>query len=154
MNKQDYLNAVKMRLGGLEELVTDGRASEAEVREYVLLEGAYCAAVGIDRRFELMTSADVADAFTKAKVTKQPVAPELVQSWRGRYGPDRTPGEIAKAPTMPRPAFSVGVRRSIDVYHPVQLPALFAWRRSLPGQGAGGGRPPGRASQAGRGREG
>jgi hypothetical protein len=44
----------------------------------------------------------------------------------------------------------VGVRRPIAVWVSVQLAQWDAWYDSRPGQGKGGGRPPGRASRPGQ----
>jgi hypothetical protein len=70
-----------------------------------------------------------------------------VQTWRARYGPDRSEDEIAKAPTCPQPAVYLGRGKPQAGYLEHQLADIEAWRRSLPGKGAGGGRPQGGSAQ-------
>jgi hypothetical protein len=138
MSALDELEPVKRRLGDLEEAVLAGTASAAEVTEYVLLAAAYGASLGIEQP-ALLTVADIADHFTET--TGETVSAALVQTWRARYGPDRPAEAIRKAPTFPASAMAVGLRKPIDVWLAGQLPQIDAWRKSLPGQGAGGGRP-------------
>ena len=68
------------------------------------------------------------------------VQPGTVDTWLGRYGPDREPEEIAKAPVIPQPDAYIG---RVAGYLPDRDWAgeFRAWRASLPGRGAGGGRP-------------
>jgi hypothetical protein len=82
---------------------------------------------------EYLSAADIADHFG--------VPANLVHTWRSRYGPDRSPEEIAKAPTCPQPAVVLGRRKPQAGYREDQLADWDAWRASLPGQGTGGGRP-------------
>jgi hypothetical protein len=141
MDTANELGPVRRRLGDLEEAVLKGAASAAEVREYVLLGAAYAASLGIEQP-SLLTVADIADHFTE--LTGRTVAPELVQSWRNRNSPNRTPEEIAKAPSCPEPAMQAGVRRPVDVWLEGQLPQWDTWYlEERPGQGKGGGRPRG-----------
>jgi hypothetical protein len=142
MKTADWLDAVKQRLGGLEELVLAGRARRAEAAEYALLRAAYGAALGVELPYLLMVS-DIADHLSET--TGKPISAESVISMRNRNNPNRTAAEIAKAPSCPPPAMTVGLRKPIDIWVSPQLPQWDAWYESRPGQGKGGGRPPGKA---------
>jgi hypothetical protein len=83
-----------------------------------------------------LTAADIAAHFG--------VPANTVHLWRERYGPDRTAEAILKAPTCPQPdPVRVGVKRPVAVWSEGRLGEWDAWRASLPGRGAGGGRPAG-----------
>jgi hypothetical protein len=140
---EDELEGVRQRLGDLGEVVLAGTASDEEVGEWMMLAVTYGSALAMKVPTVLLTAADIADHFSETP--GRTVDAALVQTWRNRYGPNRTAEEIAKAPTCPQPVMSVGVRRPIDVWLPGQLPQWDAWYDSRPGQGAGGGRPPGRS---------
>jgi hypothetical protein len=88
-----------------------------------------------------LTAADIADHFG--------VRAQLVQQWRHRYRPGRSAEAAAKAPTCPQPepGVQVGRRRPQAVWREDRLAEWDEWRASLPGQGAGGGRPPGSAGE-------
>lgn len=83
---------------------------------------------------EFLSAADIAEHFG--------VNADTVQHWRDRYGPDRPPAELAKAPPCPEPDVALGAKRRLAGWRPDRLPEWDAWRASLPGRGAGGGRPP------------
>jgi hypothetical protein len=88
-----------------------------------------------------LTAADIADHFG--------VRAQLVQQWLHRYRPGRSAAETAKAATCPQPepGVQVGRRKPVSVWREDRLPEWDAWRASLPGQGAGGGRPRGGAAR-------
>ena len=65
----------------------------------------------------------------------------VTNSWQARYGPDRTPEQIAKAPVFPRPDAYFGRAWPRAVWLPERLAEIEAWRAALPGRGAGSGRP-------------
>jgi len=80
-----------------------------------------------------------------------------VKMWRGRYSPGRPAGKIRRAPSFPLPDVLIGMEdpafgnsTTTPGWLPSRMPEIRAWRESLPGQGAGGGRKPpakrGRAS--------
>jgi hypothetical protein len=148
----DTIAAVRRRLADLEAAVLRGLAGERETREYVLLSAAYSATLGREQP-ALLTAVDIADHFTETGASGFVVNAALVQTWRSRYGPDRSAEEIAKAPSCPEPVMQVGVRKPVDVWLAAQLPQWGAWYASRPGQGAGGGRPPGRAEDGGADRD-
>lgn len=81
-----------------------------------------------------LSVADIAEHFG--------VAVDTVLHWRARYGPDRTAAELAKAPACPQPDIGLGVKRTMAGWRPERLADWDAWRKTLPGRGAGGGRPP------------
>lgn len=81
------------------------------------------------------STADIAALFS--------VPNHTVSMWLVRYGPDRTAAEIAKAPVCPQPDIILGVGRPNAGWDPDTAEARWrTWRESLPGRGAGGGRPP------------
>jgi hypothetical protein len=59
------------------------------------------------------------------------------ETWQIRYGPDRTPEQIAKAPVMPQPDAYIG---PFAGWLPRRREEFREWKKSLPGRGAGGGR--------------
>lgn len=69
------------------------------------------------------------------------VSDKTVHSWRARYGPGRDAAAIAKAPTCPQPDIHVGVQRPLAAWRVERLREWDDWKESLPGPGAGGGRP-------------
>ena len=77
-----------------------------------------------------LTAADLAGHFG--------VSVSTFHSWRARYGPDRSPEAVAKAPVFPQPEtdVQVGRKRPQAVWREGRLPELEAWRASLPGRGA------------------
>lgn len=77
-----------------------------------------------------LSAADIAALFG--------VQPGTVEKWRSRFGPDRTPEEIAKAPVFPPPDALIG---PFAGWLPEREEEIREWRKSLPGSGAGGGRP-------------
>lgn len=64
-----------------------------------------------------------------------------VDVWMRRYGPERTAAELAKAPAYPQPDIVLGVGRPNVGWDPAREQEWRDWKASLPGQGAGGGRP-------------
>ena len=64
-----------------------------------------------------------------------------VQTWRARHGTDRTAEAIAKAPSFPQPDVYLGEGSPQAGYLEGRLEEITAWRESMPGPGAGGGRP-------------
>jgi hypothetical protein len=66
------------------------------------------------------------------------VQPGTVDTWLSRYSPDREPEEIAKAPVVPQPDAYTG---RVAGWLPGRENEFRAWHASLPGRGAGGGRP-------------
>jgi hypothetical protein len=81
-----------------------------------------------------LTAADIAGHFGVPVRTVQ-------NSWRARYGPGRTAEQVVKAPTMPQPDLYLGRQHPQAAWREDRLGELEAWRASLPGRGAGGGRP-------------
>jgi hypothetical protein len=70
------------------------------------------------------------------------VGAHTVGQWMHRYSPDRSAEAIAKAPTMPQPDVYIGLgNRPIAGWSSSREAELRAWKASLPGPGAGGGRP-------------
>jgi hypothetical protein len=106
-----------------------GRLSPDEVRA---LAAGLLAAVG--EQVVYLSAADIADHFGDIEA-------KTVHTWRARYGPDRSPEAIAKAPTCPQPDMYLGRRKPQAGWREDRLPEWDAWRASLPGSGAGGGRP-------------
>ncbi len=80
-----------------------------------------------------LSAADIAAHFGVPAAT--------VQTWRSRYGPDRPAAEIVKAPVCPQPDAVLGLRKPQAGWQAGRLAEWEAWRASLPGRGAGGGRP-------------
>ena len=78
--------------------------------------------------------ADIAEHFGVPARTVQ-------NSWRARYGPDRTAEAIAKAPVFPQPDVYLGRVHRQAGWRQKRLAEMEAWRASLPGRGAGSGRP-------------
>jgi len=72
------------------------------------------------------------------------VSKAVVQTWLHRYTTDRTAAERAKAPSCPEPDVVVigADGRETAGWKPARRAEWEAWRASLPGAGAGGGRPP------------
>ncbi|SCE91503.1 hypothetical protein GA0070607_3161 [Micromonospora coriariae] len=70
------------------------------------------------------------------------VKPRAVYSWLQRS----RPGGIYANRPFPAPA---GYHGRQPYWLPRQLPAVDEWRRSMPGRGAGGGRPPRRSEPNG-----
>ncbi len=64
-----------------------------------------------------------------------------VDVWKRRYGPDRAPEEISKAPSFPVPDVVIAIDRPIVGWDPAREDEIRAWHASRPGSGAGGGRP-------------
>jgi hypothetical protein len=69
------------------------------------------------------------------------VAANTVHSWRTRYRPGRGLEETAKAPNCPQPDVIVGMHHPQAGWRQDRLQEWDAWHASLPGQGAGSGRP-------------
>lgn len=70
------------------------------------------------------------------------VAPSTIHSWRSRYRPGRGAEALAKAPSCPQPDVYVGVGKPQAGWRQDRLAEWDKWHGSLPGRGAGGGRPP------------
>lgn len=61
------------------------------------------------------------------------VTASAVTTWRSRYRGTPTP--------FPAPDVEIGLDRGIPGWLPERIGEIRQWRDSLPGQGAGGGRP-------------
>ena len=61
------------------------------------------------------------------------VTASAVTTWRSRYRDTPTP--------FPAPDVEIGLDRSIPGWRPGRMKEIRRWRDTLPGQGAGGGRP-------------
>lgn len=60
------------------------------------------------------------------------VSAHLVGVWQIRYGPDRTPEQIAKAPSFPAPDVEIGEVRPIAGWAKERMPEIRAWKASRP----------------------
>lgn len=69
------------------------------------------------------------------------VAASTMHGWRSRYRPGRDAEALRAAPSCPQPDVYVGVGKPQAGWKQDRLPEWDEWHASMPGQGAGGGRP-------------